>query len=196
MLGAAKEVSLKERETVLFSSEHLDAGLNFLRQHAALRGGEFFCQSGVLFGGMPSNVDLEEIRKGDEGDARIVGNEVIERDLVAFLLHALARGAHEFVRRDGLLNLDDDFVGRQEQEVVLQQHLLGAIDEGEASVANGVEAQDIESVECVGGSAVGVGGVEMAVGGALAEQKFVSDDAFVFGKDRLTGEPRIGRFGG
>ena len=190
----AEEVSLKQGEAVLGCGQHLHARFDFLRNHAAslpVRGGEGL----VLFGLVPPDVNFEEVRVLDEGLSWIVRNKIVERDAVALVFEALACGADNVVGRDTLLNLDDDLVGRQQEKVILQQHLMGGIHECKPPIADSVEADDIQGRDGAGSSAVEIR-VEATVVSGLAEQQLVTDDLIVLFEDGLAGEPGIGFVGG
>lgn len=84
-------------------------------------------------------------------------------------LQAAAGCHYGRIGANGFLNLDHNLVGRQEQKKLLYQHVVSAVDEGEASVAQDIEADDVQRVN---GHARGIlhVGCEVSFLGALAKQ--------------------------
>src|SRR5580704_7577729 len=190
VFGMTEKISLKQGEAVTSRGEHLHASFDFLREHAAILAGELLGEGCILLKREFADVDFDEVHVRSEGFPRIGRHKVVESKAVALLAEALAGGVDDLIGPYGLLNLDDDFIGRQEQEIVLQQHLMSAVDEGETSVANGVESGDIQAVDGARGCVLCIG-AKVEILGSRAKQQFVAYEFLFAGNDRLPREPRI-----
>jgi hypothetical protein len=115
----------------------------------------------------------------------VVDGEIVERDHVPAFFQTLAGGNDQIVRFDAFQYLDDGVAGRQKGHIVL--HIAGAVHEGASSVAEHVESHDQRTIPHDLGGGFGVFRTEI-IFNAVAEQQFIAEDFFFFGKNGLAGD--------
>jgi hypothetical protein len=94
---------------------------------------------------------------------------------------------HQIVGRNGFENLDHGLLRRQESDVVLQQNVARAVDEGSTAIGEHVETKQHRRVQGASRSRVRIGVAE-EIFDAIAKQKFVAEDLLVRRKNRLASD--------
>jgi hypothetical protein len=81
------------------------------------------------------NVDFDEVGEGDQRLPFVALNEIVQCDQRSPSMESFACLSDFFIDGDRFLDLNDYITGRQECEVVRQQHLVSTVDEGGMPIA-------------------------------------------------------------
>jgi hypothetical protein len=120
---------------------------------------------------------------GTRGSPGVTGYKIVQRDPISPLFKPLAHGNDGVIGGDGLLNLNHN-LGRQQGEVLHQQHLVRTVDEGAMPIAQHVEPDQTQGVNDGAGHALHVrGSVRFAA--VLLKQQFVAEHLLVGGENRV-----------
>ena len=169
--GTAEKISLEIDKSHVAGLMKLAGRFEFFRQHLAFRRPKpAHHASPFLRPGCP-NVDFDDVGKLDQGQARIVGREVVEGDEVAKRLEPLAGSDDAVFRLNRFQNFRHVLVRGQQRNQILEQDLTGAVHKGAALIAKRIDTEKQGTIQSGAGGKFRVG-VEV-VFDAVAEQNLV-----------------------
>src|SRR5208337_113887 len=186
--GAAKEISLEIDEPHVTGLIELVGGFEFFRQHLALRP-KLAHHASPFLGPGGADVDFKDVGKFAQWQAGIVGCEVVKGDEISSRFQALAGGDDAVFRLNRLQNLGYGLAWRQQSDQISKQDLGGAIHEGEAVIANGLDTEKQGGIEGGAASELRVG-VEV-IFDTVAEKDFVSEHLLRAVKNWLAGDEAL-----
>jgi hypothetical protein len=143
-------------------------------------------QSDSLFGRSVFHIDLEEVGKLHEFDARIIRDEVVERDGVATFFQSDASGFHKIVDGNGFQDFNHCLARRQERNVILQERFTGTVDESMPAITEDIQAHQDRGIERAARCRIWIVTAEI-VRDPVAKEQLVAKHLFVGGKNRLAG---------
>ncbi len=145
--------------------------------------------------GGPAQIHFDDVGQIGQRLARVVHREVVERNQISGFLQMTTRRDHQVIHGDRLQNLDHGLGGGQQSNVILEQHVAGAVDEGAASITEDVEPHQHGSAQSVARSRVSIRVTEIILH-AVAEEQFVAENLLVGAKNRLPRHKLGSGFGG
>jgi hypothetical protein len=157
---------------------------HFFRQHAAARRAVALDQSGLFFSSRAFEIYSDNVSQRGHCLSWIVAHVVVERDGVACNLQALAGCDYQIVRFHVLQDLDHRLAGREQSDVVLEQQIARAVDEGPLPVAQDIEPHQQSAIERTACCGLGVGCAEEILD-SVPKQKFIAKHLLLTVQNRL-----------
>jgi hypothetical protein len=185
---AAEEISLEVQKASLLGSHDSSRVSTFSASMRQRRPGAVaFDHGGGVKGGGFTEVHLDDI--GDIGQSfpRIIDPKVVQRYGVAGFFQPAASGDHQVIGRNGFQNLDHGLFRWQQSDVVLQQNVTSAVDEGSTAIAENVETEQHSGVQGASRSRVRIRATGKILD-AITKQEFVAENFLVRGKNWLAGD--------
>src|SRR5579863_10433880 len=118
-LGITEEISLKQRVSVFCRRNELNPRLDLVSEQQSLIAMVLGGDGRALFFRQSSDINLDDVRKGDKRFSRIVHPEIIESDSIAPLFEPLTSTNHAFIDGNIFLDFDNYFVRWKKEEMIL-----------------------------------------------------------------------------
>ena len=142
----AKKIPLKIDKSGSFRSRKLLATFDLLRQQAAAPRAVPFYDGHAFFHASLAQIHLENVGKFSQRFARVIDDEIVERDHVSSLLQPLQGRDYQIIWRHRLQYLSHGQARRQQSHVVLQQDFSGTVHEAATAMAFGASSEDLARV--------------------------------------------------
>jgi hypothetical protein len=142
---------------------------------------------GGVSGGGFTEVHLDDVGDIGQGFPRIVDPKVVQRYGVAGFFQPAASCDHEVIGGNGFQNLDHRLFRCQQSDVILEQNVASAVDEGATAIAENVETEQHSGVQGASQRRVRIRVTEKILD-AITKQEFVAENFLVRGKNRLAGD--------